>query len=83
MGIVVQYFLRYTGDPSQFSKELSMRYPCCLQPVEDLKTAFHFWTDLKRCVDAIADPLGAEELSEDMTHATEILTMQMDRLGLS
>jgi hypothetical protein len=83
MGIVVQYFLRYSGDPSQFGKELSMRYPCCLQPVEDLKTAFTFWNDLKRCVDTIAEPLGAEELSEDMTHATEILTMQMDRLGLT
>merc|ERR1719311_1271783 len=82
MGIVVHYFLKYTGDPSQFARELGVRYPCCLQPVEDLKIAFRFWHDLKRCVDAIAEPLGAEELSEDMRHATEILAMQMDRLGL-
>merc|ERR1712224_218828 len=82
MGIVVQYFLKYGGDSAQFQKELAVRYPCCAQPLEDLKTAFVFWNDLKRCVDTIAEPLGAEELSEDMKVASEILLAQQRRLGV-
>ncbi|CAK0795775.1 unnamed protein product [Prorocentrum cordatum] len=32
--------------------------------------------DLKRCVDAIATPLEAEELMQDMSAATEMLEKQ-------
>ena len=34
--------------------------------MEDLKGAFLFWEEMRRCVDIIAEPLGAEELAEDM-----------------
>merc|ERR1719253_2023647 len=73
MGIVVRFFLEFKGDAPSFQKEILARFPCCVQPIDDLKLAFKFWEDLRRCVDAIAEPLGAEELSEDMTTASEHL----------
>jgi len=82
MGIVVRHFLSYEGDPSGFKAELTNKFPCCVQAIEDLKTAFAFWDDMRRCVDAIAEPLGAEELSEDMKHAAEILSSQQKRLNI-
>jgi len=82
MGIVVRFFLEYKGDPASFQKEILARFPCCVQPIDDLKLAFQFWADLRRCVDNIAEPLGAEELNEDMKAAEEVLIAQQIRLGL-
>jgi len=82
MGIVVRFFLDYKGDGPSFHKEVLTRFPCCVQPVEDLKLAFRFWEDLRRCVDAIAEPLGAEELNEDMKAASDVLADKQNRLGL-
>lgn len=81
MGIVVRYFLQFQGPPEQFHKDVVKLFPCCAQPAEDLKIAFRFWSDLRRCVDAIAEPLDAQELSEDMRLATEFLERQQQRLG--
>lgn len=82
MGIVVRFFLEYKGDAAGFHKEILSRFPCCVQPIDDLKVAFRFWEDLRRCVEAIAEPLGAEELNEDMKAAEEVLFEQQRRLGL-
>jgi len=82
MGIVVRFFLEYKGDGPSFQKEMLGRFPCCVQPIEDLKLAFRFWEDLRRCVEAIAEPLGAEELNEDMKMAEEVLRSQQQRLGM-
>uniref|UniRef100_A0A7S2BM54 XPG N-terminal domain-containing protein n=1 Tax=Alexandrium andersonii TaxID=327968 RepID=A0A7S2BM54_9DINO len=82
MGIVVRHFLEYKGDPANFQKELGSRFPCCLQPMEDLRHAFEFWHDLRRCVDAIAESLGAEEMSQDMRMASDFLLQQQQHLGL-
>merc|ERR1711953_829957 len=71
MGIVVRHFLEYQGDAASFQKEIQGRFPCCLQPIEDLKNAFLLWEDLRRCVDAIAEPLECEELRDEMTMATD------------
>mmetsp|Transcript_108817 Transcript_108817/g.283774 ORF Transcript_108817/g.283774 Transcript_108817/m.283774 type:complete len:90 (+) Transcript_108817:1-270(+) len=76
MGIVVRHFLTFNGTGAEFEKGLATRFPCCAQPIEDLKLAFTFWKDLKRCVDAIATPLEAEELMQDMSAATEMLEKQ-------
>jgi hypothetical protein len=73
MGIVCLFFLNYEGDPALFNKELGLRFPCCSQPRQDLKDAMVFWEDLRRCVDEIAVPLGAEELAEDMKAASSFL----------
>lgn len=80
MGIVVHFFLTYQGDPSSFQKDICARFPCCIQPVADLNNAFAFWKDLKRCVDVIAEPLGADELKEDMDFANHILQEQQKKL---
>eukprot|EP00747_Dinoflagellata_sp_TGD_P165583 gnl/TRDRNA2_/TRDRNA2_187044_c0_seq1.p1 gnl/TRDRNA2_/TRDRNA2_187044_c0~~gnl/TRDRNA2_/TRDRNA2_187044_c0_seq1.p1 ORF type:complete len:759 (+),score=169.14 gnl/TRDRNA2_/TRDRNA2_187044_c0_seq1:119-2395(+) len=82
MGIVVNFFLKYAGDPANFTRELQLRFPCCTQPKEDLVSAFQFWDDLRRCVDTIAEPLGADELQADMKTASEVLDAQKKRLGL-
>jgi hypothetical protein len=82
MGILVLRFLEYEGPPDQFASGLVAKFPCCMQPVEDLKVAFSFWQDLKRCVDTIAELLGAEELAADMQLATELLQTQRARLGM-
>ncbi|CAE7618001.1 mkt1, partial [Symbiodinium natans] len=81
MGIVVKYFLDYKGD--NFKHDVTKRFQCCAQPVEDLKLALTFWEDIRRCVDTIAEQLEADELSENMRKASEIfLKPQRDRLGL-
>jgi len=82
MGIVCLFFLKYTGDPAMFPRDLKSRFPCCVDAKEDLKGAFIFWEDLKRCVEEIAEPLGAEELARDMQIATEELLLQQQKLGL-
>jgi len=83
MGIVALFFLRYQGnDPQQFERELVARFPCCIQPLADLRLAMHFWDELRRCVEKIADPLGAEELAEDMKVASEVLRSKQQQLGL-
>merc|ERR1719394_2113981 len=51
MGIVVRFFLEYRGEAGAFQREMSARFPCCVQPMEDLRSAFAFWADLRRCVD--------------------------------
>mmetsp|Transcript_9268 Transcript_9268/g.25991 ORF Transcript_9268/g.25991 Transcript_9268/m.25991 type:complete len:748 (-) Transcript_9268:242-2485(-) len=80
MGIVVRHFLDYRGDPREFPKDIAARFPCCVQPLEDLRTACDFWEDLRRCVDLIAEQLNAQELSEEMRLASEVLYDQKRKL---
>jgi hypothetical protein len=83
MGIVVRHFLDYQGDGANFQKDIMTRFPCCIQPVEDLKNAFLFWDDLRRCVDAIAEPLDCTELRDEMEMAhNEFLLPQQRNLGI-
>mmetsp|Transcript_45280 Transcript_45280/g.105693 ORF Transcript_45280/g.105693 Transcript_45280/m.105693 type:complete len:759 (+) Transcript_45280:77-2353(+) len=83
MGIVVRFFLEYQKDAESFKTDVLKRFTCCVQPLEDLKLAFTFWQDLRRCVDTIAETLGAEELSEDMRKASILLDEQKKRLGFA
>eukprot|EP00913_Durusdinium_trenchii_P014735 g13823.t1 len=56
MGIVVKYFLEYKGSDLEALKvEMGKRFPCC-----DMKLAFSFWDDLRRCVDSIAERSKAQ-----------------------
>ncbi|CAE7939761.1 EXO1, partial [Symbiodinium sp. KB8] len=82
MGIVCLFFLKFQGSFKSFTRELYAKFPCCIQPLEDLSTAFRFWEDLKRCVLAIAEPLGAQELADDMEEASKLLAHQRQELGL-
>jgi len=82
MGIVVRHFLSFKGDAEQFKKDITARFPCCVQPLEDLASAFAFWNDLRRCVGTIAAPLDAEELLQDMVAASDVLAAQQKKLGI-
>lgn len=83
MGILVKFFLEYQGkDVESFKTDVTKRFPCCVQPIDDLQLAFTFWADVRRCVDTVAETLGAEDLSEDMRKASEILQNQRQRLNL-
>lgn len=83
MGIVVRFFLEYRGDAASFQREMSARFPCCVQPMEDLRSAFAFWADLRRCVDLIAEPCQAQELARDMHLASEVLQIQQQKLNIT
>mmetsp|Transcript_37642 Transcript_37642/g.107530 ORF Transcript_37642/g.107530 Transcript_37642/m.107530 type:complete len:756 (-) Transcript_37642:56-2323(-) len=83
MGIVVRHFLEYRGEPAAFQQHISQRFPCCVQPLDDLRTAFTFWEDLSRCVHSIAETLGAQELSDEMKRASELLYSQQKYLGIA
>lgn len=80
MGIVAKQFLEFTGDSMAYQQDVLAKFPCCVQPVQDLKNAISFWKDLKRCVDHIAEPLGAEDLMIDMANATIMLEEQQSKL---
>merc|ERR1712083_10834 len=82
MGIVAAHFLNYNREPASFERDLERFFPCCAQPLEDLKSAIAFWNDLQRCVVCIAEPLEAQELLEDMRYATDVLVDQQRRLNM-
>merc|ERR1719387_1886563 len=83
MGIVARFFLHYQGEGGQhFHKELQARFPCCAQAAMDLKSAFVFWDELMRCVNVIANPLGADDLLADMNQASQLLADQRRATGI-
>eukprot|EP00397_Hematodinium_sp_SG-2012_P003551 GEMP01003559.1.p1 GENE.GEMP01003559.1~~GEMP01003559.1.p1 ORF type:complete len:746 (+),score=145.90 GEMP01003559.1:519-2756(+) len=82
MGIVARYFLNYKADPGCLAKELHHKFPCCQQPLADLKVGFEFWGEFKRCVEIIAEPLDAQELLVEMNLATSILRVQRKKLDV-
>eukprot|EP00440_Ansanella_granifera_P033251 gb/GFBE01036076.1/.p1 GENE.gb/GFBE01036076.1/~~gb/GFBE01036076.1/.p1 ORF type:complete len:111 (+),score=16.35 gb/GFBE01036076.1/:1-333(+) len=82
MGIVVRYFLEYDKDPAEFQRELAKKFPCCIQAIDDLRLAFRFWNDVRRCVTTKAETLGAEEVRDAINAAHKILCRQQERLGL-
>eukprot|EP00439_Symbiodinium_sp_Y106_P080823 s1485_g19.t1 len=76
MGIVCLFFLKFQGSFKSFTRELYAKFPCCIQPLEDLSTAFRFWEERGGSVLAIAEPLGAQELADDMEEASKLLAHQ-------
>lgn len=85
LGIVVKFFMEYAGAPENFQGELKKKFPCCLQPVEDLKTAIKFFKVFSESVNYLVEHLGDDDLSEllqFMQIATEDLNKQKTRLGI-
>lgn len=82
MGIVCLFFLNYTElYPGSFKRDLRLRFPCCSDPLEDLRNAFQFWNDLKRCVDETAESLQNQNMSDDFRAASAVLAAQQQKLG--
>mmetsp|Transcript_31503 Transcript_31503/g.67650 ORF Transcript_31503/g.67650 Transcript_31503/m.67650 type:complete len:755 (-) Transcript_31503:45-2309(-) len=82
MGIVVKYFLEYNDDPAKFPDAVKQQFKCCAQPIEDLKIAMAFWEDLQRCIEKIAEPLGADDLLTEMQAASQALREKQLRLKI-
>jgi len=82
MGIVVRHFLEYSGEPAEFSQVTAAKFPCCIQPIEDLKCAFAFWDDLRRCATRMAEIGGSDDLADLMKVPSEILQAKQQMLGI-
>lgn len=82
MGIVVKFFLQWTGDGAGFRKEVLRRYPCCAQPIEDLRQALGFWEELRRCVTRIAEALSATDLLQEMNDASTHVQLKRQNLNI-
>lgn len=82
LGILVGYLLRYRGPPEDFAMSMKEKFACCLNPLEDLQSGFKFWSQLKSCVDSIAESLGCGELQQDMEAADRLLQAKRDSLGI-
>mmetsp|Transcript_15913 Transcript_15913/g.25330 ORF Transcript_15913/g.25330 Transcript_15913/m.25330 type:complete len:778 (-) Transcript_15913:171-2504(-) len=83
MGIVVEYFLKYKGEPQSFIRDLQSKFPCCTHARLDLMQAFIFWEDLVRCVEEMAEAgLEIDQLRADTEAAGKMLKSQQKRLGL-
>ncbi|CAK0862434.1 unnamed protein product [Prorocentrum cordatum] len=80
MGVVALYPAACGKGAHEFESDLAENFPCCAHPLADLKLAILFWEDLRRCVDGIAEPLGATELAEDVKVASKMLLDQQRRL---
>lgn len=83
MGIVVHHVLTYTGDPSQFERDLAVKFPCCVEPRKDLMQGFIFWEDVQRVVGELCTAgLELDQFAEDMKHATGLLREKQRLLNL-
>jgi len=83
MGIVVRYFLKYTGPPGNFAQECAQRFPCCANVIPDLRLAFAFWQDLRRCIEAFPEAeADGQQMVEEMQLASNMLEEQQRRLGI-
>lgn len=80
MGIVANFFLTYEGPPERFQADLSEKFPCCLDPVPDLKLAIVFW-EVTRNFGEKMRAIGGDDMAEEMNAAHLILQQQQKRLG--
>jgi hypothetical protein len=62
--------------------ELMKKFPCCADPVGDLKASLKYWDEVHRCVTAIAEPLGALEFKSCMDTANDTLREQCRNFGI-
>mmetsp|Transcript_43019 Transcript_43019/g.113106 ORF Transcript_43019/g.113106 Transcript_43019/m.113106 type:complete len:735 (+) Transcript_43019:72-2276(+) len=87
MGIVMKYFLHFEPtDPQnptgQFEHHARMHFPCCVDPVGDLRVSLDFWCELKRCVDVMGQHLeGWRDFAKEMDLAGSILQEKRYILG--
>jgi len=89
MGVVWKHVLSIDprslgpGKPSELLKqELRQKFPCCTDPISDLKTSLNFWSEVFRCVSTIAEPLGALDFQASMAAADTFLKQKCQIYGI-
>ena len=82
LGIVTKFMMDYTGDAKSFEAELKKKFPCCQDPVGDLRAGFSFWKQLHRVIEAIAEPLGTTEMLDEMNAASRLLDDKRRNLAI-
>jgi hypothetical protein len=80
MGIVAEYFLSYDKDPLKFRDECKQKFPCCLEPMEDLQMAIIFWEEMRRVMKGLVEAGLEVTLWEETIAADEMLKAQQKRL---
>merc|ERR1711964_180794 len=79
MGVVWKHVLTSpsltanTNDSARLLRDLRQNFPCCAEPLEDMKKSLVFWDEVHRCVTNIAEPLGADEFKKSMDAANILL----------
>jgi hypothetical protein len=63
-------------------EELMKKFPCCADPVGDLKNSILYWEEVHRCVSMIAEPLGASEFKTCMDTANDTLRQKCKAFGI-
>jgi hypothetical protein len=82
MGVVWKHVLRLDESVSDLASNLKRKFPCCVDPVKDLKDSLDFWKEVYRCVTEIAEPLGATDFKMCMDSADAILKQKRVVFGI-
>jgi hypothetical protein len=84
LGIVCKFMLEFTpgGTAAAFEQTLKKKFPCCVDPLKDLKTGIKFFKEVLRCVSIIAEQLDARPLLEALQEADALLDSRRKLLGL-
>jgi hypothetical protein len=84
MGVVWKQVLmsKSPGDVHALKKRLQKEFPCCQDAVGDLRKSLASWDEVRRCVDAIAEPLGALDFKASMDRADAFLQARVKQVGL-
>jgi hypothetical protein len=59
------------------------KFPCCADPVADLKNSVKYWDEVHRCVSMIAEPLGALDFKACMDAANVTLKQKCEQYGIT
>ena len=62
--------------------ELLKKFPCCADPVGDLRSSMKYWDEVHRCVSMIAEPLGALDFKACMDSANVTLRQKCQLFGI-
>jgi hypothetical protein len=62
--------------------ELLKKFPCCADPVGDLRNSMKYWDEVHRCVSMIAEPLGALDFKACMDSANVTLRQKCQLFGI-
>jgi hypothetical protein len=84
MGVVWKTVLTMKAETltGTLHEELTKKFPCCADPVADLRASMKYWEEVYRCVSTIAEPLGALDIKACMDSANIILKQKCQAFGI-